>query len=715
MGTNLKRVVFDFLPIGKSYFGVVLVRALMIIRSMWIRKSKSRGSSPILVLSYKNLAIDSFLVDLVNAERNTLSSGTLIRIGGQCKDPRLAAYSESNAFQSDYEVRSAQKRVEKINLLKQSIQATLNGTLSTFFSYKLSMQSDDLDEQQRRKALIDATNGLMETVVRHHLLKEILDSINDDSNVVSIASVLVEFSFLELESGQKPCAAVKQLVEDFCGQQFIRALVDGVSHYPQQEHWGDIMMKWLAGKKPVPRCTFGINGPNQCSKLSMSSEIQLCDQHRCIFGNDKLERCMRPCANSTSVACSDHMCTVDRCQLFRLSEDQMFCQNHACCRCIAIGLVANRAQGRPPRNVCESHPMCLQPSCLNFCDTGNDYCAKHQVQQCMAMTKKNRPCKGNPISRLVPYCHNHKHLHKGIVFESAVNDSDDSDDDSKNGFDVSAALANRSSGLVPCQAKNKNGEPCTGFVLPGSIFCSDHTLQTTAKRVTSEQPQPQLVEVANDTKQDTSSKTHQMVETMIETADPSSPRKEIPDDDSFQSVHTSSDASVLYVDASHDVAKVEIDEMDVYSDEGEHLQHLRDVFEIQERTKDDILLLNDDVVESESESTSDVSVGSLNKLSCKDPMEWDWEMSYEDRWNVCLTLMETVRHHLNTTAMLIRKALVLARQELNNAKVRAKARVYENKSIIGGTIVGCISRLESIRATRPFAVVVEEASEVRSQ
>jgi AAA domain len=42
----------------------------------------------------------------------------------------------------------------------------------------------------------------------------------------------------------------------------------------------------------------------------------------------------------------------------------------------------------------------------------------------------------------------------------------------------------------------------------------------------------------------------------------------------------------------------------------------------------------------------------------------------------------------------------------------AKARVYENKTIVGGTIVGCTSRLESIRATRPFAVVNAEASEV---
>ena len=38
--------------------------------------------------------------------------------------------------------------------------------------------------------------------------------------------------------------------------------------------------------------------------------------------------------------------------------------------------------------------------------------------------------------------------------------------------------------------------------------------------------------------------------------------------------------------------------------------------------------------------------------------------------------------------------------------------MYENAELIAGTIVGCIGRLEAIQATNPFAIVVEEASEV---
>jgi hypothetical protein len=89
---------------GKSYLGVVIVRALIVIRDLWVKKSQTVGTPPILVLSYKNHAIDEFLVDLVQAEPSGQLTNKLIRIGGQCKDQRLVRYSERNAFQADVEV-----------------------------------------------------------------------------------------------------------------------------------------------------------------------------------------------------------------------------------------------------------------------------------------------------------------------------------------------------------------------------------------------------------------------------------------------------------------------------------------------------------------------------------------------------------------------------------------------------------------------------------
>jgi DNA replication protein DnaC len=56
---------------GKSYLGVVLVRALLRIRNLWMQQNPSVGCPPILVLSYKNHAIDEFLCDFLQAEKGS--------------------------------------------------------------------------------------------------------------------------------------------------------------------------------------------------------------------------------------------------------------------------------------------------------------------------------------------------------------------------------------------------------------------------------------------------------------------------------------------------------------------------------------------------------------------------------------------------------------------------------------------------------------------
>ena len=91
---------------GKSYLGVVMVRALMIVRKFWVKVDESVGTPPILVLSYKNHAIDEFLLDLIKAD-SRLGRGTgLIRIGGGASlDQRLVAFSEKTLGRQDWEAR----------------------------------------------------------------------------------------------------------------------------------------------------------------------------------------------------------------------------------------------------------------------------------------------------------------------------------------------------------------------------------------------------------------------------------------------------------------------------------------------------------------------------------------------------------------------------------------------------------------------------------
>ena len=75
---------------GKSYVGIVILRSLLMVRSAWQKVSPTIGSPPILVLSYKNHAIDEFLVDLIKA----VPQVRMVRMGGSAKEPRLARYSE---------------------------------------------------------------------------------------------------------------------------------------------------------------------------------------------------------------------------------------------------------------------------------------------------------------------------------------------------------------------------------------------------------------------------------------------------------------------------------------------------------------------------------------------------------------------------------------------------------------------------------------------
>lgn len=130
------------------------------IRDLWKQSSRSLGTRPILVLSYKNHAIDEFLVDLVQAERAHLSRDKLIRIGGQCKDQRLAQFSERAAYQSDLEVKTKKDNLEKLTFLRDSINATIRGEVSTFLSHRQQYISQG-DPKSRYKIAVCATEKLM--------------------------------------------------------------------------------------------------------------------------------------------------------------------------------------------------------------------------------------------------------------------------------------------------------------------------------------------------------------------------------------------------------------------------------------------------------------------------------------------------------------------------------------------------------------------------
>jgi hypothetical protein len=701
---------------GKSYLGVVLVRSLIMIRDLWVRRSPSLGTPPILVLSYKNHAIDEFLVDLVQAEKSSLSRNKLIRIGGSCKDPRLTNFSERSAFQSDLEVTAKRACLERLNTLRESIAATLSGDIASFLCHRQHISQSD--PKTRQKAAVDATDMLMEMIARQSLLESAILELKDEEGSAP-GTVVDKLGFLEVSHTREASRNLRRFVEKSDGTAYISQLVEDVKHY-NTDHWGEILFMWLCGKVPLPPCSFKKDGVELCGRRSYDPAVCLCDHHRCFQLSDST-RCEAPCASDSPGLCSGHCCDFKNCLYPRLSEKHGYCVGHCCRRCVELDEPSKPATERPPRNFCQDHPACIFPSCLRPCTSDGNYCSEHEISKCLALSKKGRPCKGLPASRYTPYCRDHLHLSKELDCGTESLDSDDGGD-----VEASTLLPPVNFGERPvCSATTKKGKRCKGKALPGKKFCYDHDLPGIT-RDTGETA-PIEIDVASTHKLDESDEPPQSLaldenngKGQVAHAGSSDEKDtllglgEVGDDNT--SVLSAGTAQSLFTANGLDGEKmvVESDELEL-DNEGDNLQHLREVFEVQDSADTEGDLLLDDASDGEEQDKDFTSLpedplASLY-VAC-DPNDWTWKMTEDERWNACQNLMDDLWNQMKTAALKVKLALSVTREDYRQAQIRAKTRMYENKSVIGGTMVGCISRLDAIRATRPFAVVVEEASEV---
>ena len=361
-----------------------------------------------------------------------------------------------------------------------------------------------------------------------------------------------------------------------------------------------------------------------------------------------------------------------------------------------MGRVSKLAEESPPRNVCEDHPLCLFPSCIHVSGENSMYCTDHVEMKCQALTKKKKPCKGKPISALVPFCDNHRHLIDTLNVEEE-NESDGAEKEE-------AFIPNK---ILPCKSLTKKGNPCRGERMPGSEYCFDHAPVV----LLGVPPQAKPISTKPEHQKMRESEIPYVTVSAHEEYDMQEGRET--GDNGGEVYNSSSDSFATagetdFVDASKE--NLACDEIDV-EDEGENLQHLRDVFEVDSGSE------SGEYMSVSSKGTDEVTdapeiFDTRNETHSCEPEKWNWDMSLDQRWEASQLLMEELRTLLIGADSCVKSAVVLARKELHEAKTCAKTRVYENKSVIGGTMVGCISRLDAIRKTKPFAVVVEEASEV---
>ena len=562
-------------------------------------------------------------------------------------------------------------------------------------------------------------------------LKDLAKKENNSSD--TIASTL---STLELESDGSFGFSIKKLLSDPDGNAFINSLAIEVLHY-ENDHWGDILLMWLCGARPVPSCQISdFNKDITCKNRAMEPEIPFCDRHRCHFyGSKNNSRCINPSSQKNSGYCAIHSCQMDNCQrAVMLSPSAQYCIRHSCRRCVELGQSpANPSTDDPPKNVCEDHPMCIAPYCEKYPDGGNIYCESHsKVGKCTAKTKKGLPCKGEAVSRLKPFCSDHLHMFVPFLLENAVEEGV-VDVRQKNNVDPET-ISSR------CTFIKKKGGRCKGTALPGMELCFDHRSLSSSAVV----PRPGILETKASTQSISREGNDHIPSIVSETgmaailgdgmaeeikekeADEATSgiteNRVLQETDLFFDCNDIGTTEAAANDEEESVVSSSVSEVGEgkyievdpdENEEGENIQHLREVFEINDgydSDDPDKKLMEDFPTVGASIQDDEIDFSKMRVNV--NPNEWLWSMELEERWEMCHNLLEQITEHLKQALDQVKLGTSVARNELQQAKIRAKAQVYENKSVIGGTMVGCISRLESIRATRPFAIIVEEASEV---
>ena len=671
---------------GKSYLGVVIVRALIVIRDLWVKKSRSIGTPPILVLSYKDHAIDEFLVDLVKAEPGQLMN-KLIRIGGQCKDQRLVRYSEYNAFQSDKQVNECRSNLNSLTHLRESMQVILDTCVSSFLSFRLNIFGEHDGSPRdvtsiRAKAANEATSFLMASLVRKELLNEVLSKLEEGQEdeasekgkvKVRTKDVSLAFSFLNLDSDQKVCNALERRINQDKGNRgLVSQLDEGVAHY-NLDHWGDILHKFLCGTAPLPFCAFEDNG-KKCQKLSVSPDEEFCHDHLCRFKD-----CSRACASQGIPFCSDHGCCFEECTNVRVSSDQLFCKTHSCKKCIELGLKSGPATDDPPRNVCEEHPLCFAPSCEKFTVGDEMYCTDHTAVKCKALNKKKQPCKSEAIYPDLGYCHAHKHL----ATEAKQKERLDEDTESQSLIDKNEALPARER---KCLATTKKGKPCKGSPTSDLDYCFEHSFLDSkfVKNSSNKKAEGVMVKAAlmasshDELAED--GKPNALLPVGAKTV-PSPGKSEDQNknevandeekDQDLRSVVSSDSAGNIIIDPTNYRA-LDLDEISIEETGGDTLQHLLDVFEVRNDDASENQF-EDEFVDAESaKHEQDGQSGEDEDFveACyTDSKSWNWKMTLDERWDEIQNLMYEQRILLEQASLIVKSSVAAARKELQKARI----------------------------------------------
>ena len=757
---------------GKSYLGVALTRAYLMLRNLWQKVMPSVGAPPILVMSYKNHAINEILEDILKAipksEKRALN---LVRLGGGGSD-YLANYSERAAV--TVEIKTCQEHLQKMFHAHQRCldYMRIMNELRTHLSLILLEDdeqeggSDQVDKIIEESLQEIKKNG--ETFVKMIACVAAFDSFqrvhnclansNPQSNngtEVELRAGETEVIPLDTPPADLQTTEDRERSDDFydsvlqsMGNNKTRlsfkakfpTLHKGIQHWKPDMEAKEALLEWIAGTVPPPACQ-----AEQCLNLC-SRGSAYCRVHRCIAvtqsGTEIL--CENFCEEGLSF-CERHACLKDDCFNQRIRDDENFCVAHACFVCVQQGVFpAGEATDSVPRNVCTQHPLCVAvfsgdgSGCVHLSQQGNLYCINHASLQCKAilqgehctkmtssrseqycstharieskadtcaaLTKKKKPCQGQPWNRSL-YCIDHQRV---------------APQESKANVTIEAAAE---SALEQCWAKSKKKKRCQSSAIPTSPFCRDHQGRTAPsewKSSSSSEAQVGLSPLAKEVNRAPSSsanfndpENHAPIEEPSSTGTGLGLGKEAANE-----ILNEKEGDNERVGASSCVVGVSSGEEEINAEEEEEEEEYYDNSRLEiyvEEEEDEFL------VEQRDENTYGIEQGDgdtediLPVVIEEDPLpaeKWSWGDSSNLKFISLREVLSRFGQLLRLIIQSVGDRTDMLRRSYRRERNNAKVKTLQQCDVIGGTIVGCIARIDAIRTVKPFAVIVEEASEV---
>ncbi|TPX59440.1 hypothetical protein PhCBS80983_g02469 [Powellomyces hirtus] len=625
---------------GKSYIGVVIIRAMLIVRRLWMQVSPSVGTPPILVLSYKNNAIDELLCDLTSAERYV----KLIRIGNT-KDPRLTRYAESSFFQSSPDVQNWYKKLEEIHVLRQYCQTQPHNTQQLLLHRTDEPGMNDSDESPIIVRAVEEGQEDEMPVRDTSEIKKVLKSVN--RLTITLADVKTLYEGIRHYNDQMAVDAVTRT--KFAPRYLKR-------DPPYANTIGAHSMKKKMGSGWTASCKRNLGNhfvPNTAAKQMIVT--------RSVFRTIKSTAHIMLASNAWNQAAAPNW--------LKMNLREMFAPSIGCAALLTMGHFAQNLLFKTAIAIHIPQESHVQEATLKKkweeAEELGIVQEKRGFGKCHATKKKNKkPCGSKAVAGEY-YCIDHLPNHR--VQNEALRKAAQQEDMfsmrvHSSGEQTDPPTPERTVNQPPSELGNTNAS-------------EDNAGATSVKEEPAEE-EFELIDGAN-----------------TESDMKSTSASEAEEDD-----------TVHIADQPQDLDPDEVEE-------SEFMQHYNDVYEIAEEEYDK-MGLDEEEKQPSTEGLSDPSESSEILAEWVPVSEWSWDMSLKQRWDMCERLVDTEKELMESAAQALLLDARVCAKEYDEAKVRVNAKMYEGKEVIGGTIVGCIARLEAIRAVNPFAILVEEASEV---